>query len=116
MFIWYGGGAVPAMSTLIPPIPLSATGTGAGGCGCNNIEEPAIGEPYTEYVPLSIVIKITSAMCGGRDHSSTYLILNLAICVHTRELVDSVGDDGMGMGVEMWDDGNFERERRGRKL
>jgi hypothetical protein len=41
--ILYGGGAVPAMSTSIPPIPLSATGTGAGvGVGATILTNPQL--------------------------------------------------------------------------
>jgi hypothetical protein len=41
---------------------------------------------------------------------------NMRAFNRSRELVDSVDNDGMGMGVEMQDDGNFENERDGMEI
>ena len=96
--------SLPATSTSIPLYHCRQQKLKWEWVGCNNIDEPAIEvrerEPYKEYVPLSISPQSNISNVRKR-WKRTYPILKLAICVHTRELVDSVGDDDMGMGVEM---------------
>src|ERR1700733_774568 len=97
--------AVPATSTSIPPISLSATGTGAGpGVGATILTNPhRCSRTQTtrglHFMSLhQLVIKISSTMWGGRDHSSKFPG-HLRAFDRSGKLVDSVDDENVGMGV-----------------
>jgi hypothetical protein len=111
MSLGMAGRAIPATSTSIPTIPLSATGTGAGvGVGATiPMFESANRTRNVFYDPPPISHQNNTSNVGWK-RSFQHISDPEPAFDQSRKLVDSVDDDDMGMGAEMQDDGNLENE------